>query len=166
MKKLLSVLTILLCLLLFGCNKKIKCEVNVYRSGINTRDYSIDPVNHKSVYDLLDEKCYLFKEYEDFEKFINDNDLVLSEEIESKYSKEFFKDKSFILHLGTDPSSGYQYKFNLYKEENVLKLNIEKSIDRRFDYPAVVVNRLFLLDIDKDKIADTNEFIYSTSVSD
>ena len=54
----------------------------------------------------------------------------------------------------------------LCKEENVLKLNIEKSIDRRFDYPAVVVNRLFLLDIDKDKIINTNEFIYSTSVSD
>lgn len=156
-------LLLLICLLLCcGCNNKVKCEINEYVRGIYPKEKPSLQNDYKSIYDILgDSGCYLFKEYNDFNDFLNEHDLLIAREIESKYSKDFFEDKSLIIYFGIDPTPGYKYTFNLNNKENILRLEINKSIDKRKNYPCVEVDRMFFIDINKEKIVNTTEFVYT-----
>ncbi len=164
MKKILFIL--LICLLLCGCNKKVKCEINECVRGIYPKESIDDSKNHKTIYDVLGVSgCYLFKEHNDFKDFLNEHDLLINQKIESKYSEDFFEDKSLIIYFGMDPNPGYKYKFYLYNEDNILRLEINKSINKKYKYPAVEVDRMFFIDINKEEIVNTTEFVFSTNIS-
>lgn len=164
MKKTLFLL--LICFILCGCNNKVKCEINEYVGGIYPKENSSDPKEHKYIYDVLGVSgCYLFKEHNDFSDFLNEYDLLINQKIESKYSEDFFEDKSLIIYFGMDPNPGYKYKFYLYNEENILRLEINKSIDKKKDYQGVEVDRMFFIDINKEEIENTIEFVFSTNIS-
>ena len=131
MKKITLLLLLLLSFTLLGCKSKIKLEVNEFE-GIYPKENPSLQNNYKSIYDVLgDSGCYLFKEYNDFNDFLNEHDLLIDRKIELKYSKDFFEDKSLIIYFGIDQTSGFKYKFNLQIEENILRLKINKLIDRK-----------------------------------
>lgn len=164
MKK-ITLLLLLLIFTLLGCKPKIKLEVNECAGGIYPKESSSNPNNHKNIYDVLgDSGCYLFKEYNDFNDFLNENNLLMKKEIESKYSKDFFEDKSLIIYFGIDSTSGFKYKFNLQIEENLLRLKINKSRDRKKFYETWEVSRMFFIDINKEEIINTTEFMFSIDI--
>ena len=165
MKKLAIIICFILCLFTSGCAKKVKCEVDEVSAGIWPRYSSDDSTtDRKSIYDVLGfGGCYLFKSYEEFDNILNEYDLVLKEKIASKYTSDFFIDKALIICFGIDPSGGYKWKFNIYKEDSILKLEVYKSLkDNGTD---VEVDRMFFIDIYQEKITNTNEFDFHYKIS-
>ncbi len=166
MKKNTLIILLFLILFLVGCKRKIIFQVNEYDGGIYLNDDSGDFENSKKIYDVLgDTGCYLFKEYTEFDCFLNEHNLLINKKIESKYTKDFFSDKSLIIYFGIDSSSGYKYTFNMYNEDNILSLEINKSRDKGKDYQTVEVDRMFFFDINTEEIVNTTEFVFSTNIS-
>ena len=167
MKKTFYLFFLLICLLLCcGCNNKVKCEINEYRGGIYPEEEPSYQNDYKSIYDILGYSgCYFFENYTEFDDFLSKNGLMISEKIESKYSEEFFIDKSLIIYFEVDGSPGYKYTFKLKNKENILKLEISKSIDERYDYACVEVDRMFFIDINKEEIENTTEFVFSRNIA-
>lgn len=128
MKKIIFLLLLSITLILCGCNKKINIQVTEYCGGIYLEDEHSNRKSYDRFYEVIGATgCYLFKDYNDFDNFINENNLLMEKEIESKYSQDFFLDKSMILYFEIDPSSGYSYKFNLYNnKDNILKFEINR----------------------------------------
>ena len=157
---------LLICIVLCGCNKKIKLEINECIGGIYSKESSGGPNNHENIYDILgDSGCYLFKEYNDFNGFLNEHDLLLNKKNMSKYSQEFFFDKALIIYFRLDSSSGYKYIFNLHSEKKILRMEIKIFRDKNKDYMDEEICRIFFIDISKEEIVNTNEFVVSTSFS-
>ena len=70
-----------------------------------------------------------------------------------------------IIYFGIDPNPGYKYKFYLYNEDNILRLEINKSINKKYKYPTIEVDRMFFIDINKEEIINTTEFIFSIDIT-
>ena len=166
MKKIIFLLLLLITLILCGCNKKIKIQVNEYSGVIYPKENPSPQNDYKSIYDILGNSgCYFFENYTELDIFLNENGLLISKKIESKYSENFFIDKSLIIYFEVDPSPGYKYTFNLNNKENILRLEINKSIDKKKNYSDVEVGRMFFIDINKEEIVNTTEFVFSTNIS-
>lgn len=165
MKKTLFLL--LICLLLCcGCNNKVKCEINEYARGIYPKENPSPQNDYKSIYDILGNSgCYFFENYTELDNFLYENGLLISERIESKYSEKFFIDKSLIIYFEVDPSPGYKYTFKLNNKENILRLEINKSINKKYNYQDIKVDRMFFIDINKEEIINTTEFEFSRNIS-
>lgn len=174
MKRILLVIIILVYLQAIGCNNIKKYDVNVnyevneyHGGGIGRKDNSNNPQNFKPIFDELEtNQCYLFNGYDDLEKFLNDYELFLSDDMAHKYNRLFFNDKALIIYFGCDSSGGYKYNFYLFTEGKVLNLIADKSRNKNSDHTTVEVDRIFFIDINKNDILDTNEFKFSIELND
>ena len=111
MKKLIILIIIFLNFCLVGCKKSVKYDINE-SFCIGTRE--TNGGIRKSLFEIIGSNgCCFFKDYEELEIFLNQYDLMINGELESKYNTDFFNNNYLIIFFSTDSSSGYKYKFNL-----------------------------------------------------
>lgn len=170
-KKILLLIIMIMCLLLFGCDSEkeyasceiygLNCETNDYYGSISTGEQKNTPVDTNTIYDILGtNKCYFFNEYNEFINFLDKYYLVINDRLKTKYTYDFFINKSLIIYLNVDSSSGYKYKMYFDIEEDTLELKIDRMINNKKNHQDVEINRLFFIDINKDEITDINRFEY------
>ena len=147
-----------------GCYLKSSISINIIREKSTTIATKSDEdwKNRKSINEVMIEKCFIFDNYNQLIAFLDENDLkIYNEEYMIKYNEDFFEDKSLIIFHNVDPTSGYQYKFDLTRFDKKVTLTI-KICDPPMDsaYLEYKVEQLYFLEISKNELIDYDEFDY------
>lgn len=163
LKKILLIMIVVICSLLVGCKKKVKCTINeeYYATFISKNNSGAVYNDHDDIYEPIYiemRKCYMFNEYDELYSFLNENDLAFyDEKLESKYDEKYFEDNVLILYLDLDGEPKVKYDFKLVIEDDKLIFNVNRSFDTKGDWYAIIENyRMFFCEIEKNEIQNIN----------